>query len=139
MEVPRVARALVRPVPAASGSDRVRRQCRGGRQKPLLVSQSPPSDRKVKLCGGGRVCAHEHVWAHVPSGSQFLQASAAGVSPPCLSHTETNRLSEMSWTRKSLVNRGYETEGPSSSPPEAGWAEPMFVWNLMTMKLATVY
>lgn len=86
-----------------------------------------------------RVCAHERVWAHVPSGSQLLQASAAGVPPPCPSHAETNRLSEMSWTRKRLVNWGYETEGPPSLPPEAGWAELMFVWNLIIMKLVTIY
>lgn len=45
----------------------------------------------------------------------------------------------MSWTRKRLVNWGYETEGPPSLPPEAGWAELMFVWNLIIMKLVTIY
>ena len=80
------------------------------------------------------------MWVHVHSESQFLQASAAGVPPPCLSHAETNQLSEKtSWTRKSLANWGYETEGPSASLPEAGWAELMFVWNLIIMKLATIY
>lgn len=80
--------ALVPRVWAASGSDQV--QHRGGRGKPLLVPQSAEWQRKRRSCLCVCLCMRARVY--VCSGPQSLQVSAEDVPPPCLSHTESNRL-----------------------------------------------
>lgn len=77
---------LVPPFWVASGNDWVQR--RGGRWKPLLVSQSALSGREK----GEATCACGCACVRVRSGSPSLQVSAEDVPPPCLSRTESNRL-----------------------------------------------